>query len=113
VIDRGAARRIRQVIPAPRAAPVLRLHQFRHECQAVRRPRHLAVNLAITSPGAKRPAAEPLPRGHRQPAHTTPARLPRHQATLTRRSDTTQSPAGSEQDLAAADTQRTGQLARR
>jgi len=84
VIDRGAARRVRQVIPAPRAAPVLRLHQFGHECQAVRCPRHnLVVMLAITSPGAKRPAAEPLPGRHRQPAHTAPARLRRHEVKLT------------------------------
>ncbi len=88
VIDRGAARRARQVIPAPRAALALRLHQLGHERQAVRYPRHnLAVMLATTSPGAKRPAAEPLPSRHRQPAHTAPARLRRHQAKLTRRSD--------------------------
>jgi hypothetical protein len=43
---------------------------------------------AITSPGA-RPAAEPLPRRHRQPAHTTPARLRRHEVKLTGRSDIT------------------------
>ena len=85
VIDRGAARRVRQVIPAPRAAPVLRLHQFGHECQAVRCPRHnLPVMLAIASQAAKRPAAEPLPRRHRQPAHTAPARLRRHEVKLTR-----------------------------
>jgi len=88
VIDRGAARRVRQVIPAPRAAPVLRLHQFGHECQAVRCPRHnLPVMLAIASQAAKRPAAEPLPGRHRQPAHTAPARLRRHQAKLTGPSD--------------------------
>jgi hypothetical protein len=92
VIDRGAARRVRQVIPAPRAAPVLRLHQFGQECQAVRYPRHdLAVMLAITSPAARRPAAEPLPGRHRQPAHTAPARLRRtqHEAKLTGRPDIT------------------------
>jgi hypothetical protein len=90
VIDRGAARRIRQVIPAPRAAPALRLHQFGHECQAVRCPRHhRTVILALTSPGANRPPAEPLPGRHRQPAHTTPARLRRHQIKLTGRSDIT------------------------
>ncbi len=88
VIDRGAARRGRQVIPAPRAAPVLQLHQLRHECQAVRCPRHnLVVMLPITSPGAKRPAAEPLTGRHLQPAHTAPARLSRHEAKLTGRSD--------------------------
>jgi len=43
--------------------------------------------LAITSPGAKRPAAEPLPGRHRQPAHTAPARLRRHEIKLTGRSD--------------------------
>src|SRR5262245_50511673 len=107
VIDRGAARRVRQVIPAPRAAPGLRLHEFGHECQAVRCPRHhLAVILAITSPGAKRPAAEPLPGRHRQPAHTAPASLRRHQVKLTGGSDIpAQSPAvsrGAEEDLAAA-----------
>jgi hypothetical protein len=90
VIDRGAARRARQVIPAPRAAPVLRLYQFRHECQAVRcRRRHLVVILAITGQGAKRPAAEPLPGRHRQPAHTAPAKLRRHEVKLTGRSDIT------------------------
>jgi hypothetical protein len=88
VIDRGAARRVRQVIPAPRAAPVLQLHQFGHECQAVRCPPHNAVvMLAITRPGAKWPAAEPLPGRHRQPAHTAPARLRRHEVKLTGRSD--------------------------
>jgi hypothetical protein len=88
VVDRGAARRVRQVIPAPRAAPVLQLHQFRHECQAVRCQRHnLVVILRVTAPGAKRPAAEPLTRRHRQPAHTAPARLRRHEAKLTGRSD--------------------------
>ncbi len=50
--------------------------------------------LAITSPGAKWPAAEPLPGRHRQPAHTTPARLPRHQAKLTGPSDITAAAAG-------------------
>jgi hypothetical protein len=90
VIDRGAARRVRQVIPAPRAAPVLQLHQFGHEGQAVRCPRHhLVVVLAITSAGGKRPAAQPLPGRHRQPAHTAPARLRRHQVKLTGRSDIT------------------------
>jgi hypothetical protein len=89
VIDRGAARRVGQVIPAPRAAPVLQLHQFRHECQAVRCPRHnLVVMLPVTSPDAKRPAAEPLIGRHRQPAHTTPASLRRHEAKLTGPSDT-------------------------
>src|ERR1700728_3283449 len=88
VIDRGAARRVRQVVPAPRAAPVLQLHQFCHEYQAVRCPRHnLIVILRITSPAARRPAAEPLTGRHRQPAHTTPARLRRHEAKLTGRSD--------------------------
>ena len=88
VIDRGAARRVRQVIPAPRAAPVLQLHQFGHECQAVRCPRHhLVVMLPIASPGPERPAAEPLPGRHRQPAHTAPARLRRHDVNLTGRSD--------------------------
>lgn len=43
--------------------------------------------LAITGPGAKRPAAEPLPGRHRQPAHTAPARLRRHEAKLTGPSD--------------------------
>src|SRR6266496_1334104 len=87
VIDRGAARRVRQVIPAPRAAPALQLYQFRHECQAVRCPRHnLVVMLAITSPGDW-PAAEPLPGRDRQPAHTAPARLRRHEVKLTGRSD--------------------------
>jgi hypothetical protein len=90
VIDRSAVRRIRQVVPAPRAAPALRLHQFGHECQAVRCPRHnLVVVLAITSAGAKRPAAQPLPGRHRQPAHTAPARLGRHEVKLTGRSDIT------------------------
>ena len=90
VIDRGAARRVRQVVPAPRAAPALRLHQFGHECQAVRCPRHnLVVMLATTSAGAKRPAAQPLPGRHRQPAHTAPARLRRHQVKLTGRPDIT------------------------
>ena len=85
VIDRGAARRVRQVVPAPRAAPALQLHQFGHECQAVRCPRHnLVVMLAIASPGAKRPAAQPLSGRHRQPAHTAPARLGRHEIKLTR-----------------------------
>src|SRR5262245_38974416 len=89
VIDRGAARRVRQVIPAPRAAPVLQLHQFGHECQAVRRPRHnLVVKLPRTSPGARRPAAELLAGRYRQPAHTAPARLGRHEVKLTARSDT-------------------------
>jgi hypothetical protein len=88
VIDRGAARRVRQVICAPRAAPVLPFHQFGHECQAVRCPRHtLAVTLPITSPAAKRPAAEPLPGRHRQPAHTAPARLRKHEHKLTGPSD--------------------------
>jgi hypothetical protein len=88
VIDCGAGRRIRQVIPAPRATPVLRLHQFGHECQAVRSPRHdLVVILAITGPGARRPPAEPLPGRHRQPTDTAPARLRRHEVKLTRRSD--------------------------
>jgi hypothetical protein len=88
VIDRGAARRVRQVIPAPRAAPVLRLDQFGHECQAVRCPPHnLVVILVTTSPGTKRPAAEPLPGRHRQPAYTAPARLCRHEGKLTGRSD--------------------------
>jgi len=88
VIDRGAARRVRQVIPAPRAAPALQVYQFGHECQAVRCPRRsLVVMLAITSAGAKRPAAEPLPGRHRQPAHSAPARLCRHQVKLTGRSD--------------------------
>src|SRR6516164_5029770 len=90
VIDRGAARRVRQVIPAPRAAPVLQLHQFGHECQAVRCPRrNLTVMLAITGPAAKRPAAELLPGRHRQPAHTAPAGLRRHEVKLTGRSDIT------------------------
>ena len=90
MIDRGAARRVRQVIPAPRAAPVLQLHQFGHEGQAVRCPRHnLVVILAITITGAERPAAEPLPGRHRQPAHTAPASLRRHEVKLTRRSDIT------------------------
>ena len=90
VIDRGAARRVRQAVPAPRAAPVLQLHQLGHERQAVRSPRHnLVVILAITSRGAERPAAEPLPGRHWQPAHTAPARLRRHQAKLTGRSDIT------------------------
>lgn len=89
VIDRGAARRVGQVIPAPRAAPGLRLHQFGHECQAVRCPRHdLILIPAITSPGAKRPAAERLPGRHRQPAHTAPARLRSHEVRLSGRSDT-------------------------
>ncbi len=88
VIDRGAARRVRQVIPAPRAAPVLRLHQFGPECQAVRCPWHnLAVVLAITSPGGKRPAAKTLPGRCRHPADTAPARLGRHEVKLTGRSD--------------------------
>src|SRR5690242_4038309 len=88
VIDRGAARRVGQVIPAPRAAPALRLHQFGHEGQAVRCPRrNPVVMLVITSPGAKRPAAEPLPGRHRQPAHTAPARLRTHEVKLTGRSD--------------------------
>ena len=85
VIDRASARRVRQVIPAPRAAPALQLHQLAHEGQAVRCPRHTLV--AITGPGAKRPAAEPLPGRHRQPAHTAPARLHRHEVKLTGRSD--------------------------
>src|SRR6516165_9956758 len=88
VIDRGSARSVRQVVPAPRTAPVLQLHQFRHECQAVRcRRRNLVALLAITGPGTKRPAAEPLPGRHRQPAHTAPARLRRHEVKLTRWSD--------------------------
>jgi hypothetical protein len=95
VIDRGAGRRARQAIPAPRAAPVLRLHQLGHERQAVRSPR---CGLPRISPGAERPAAEPLPGRHRQPAHTAPASLRNHKAKLTRRSDIT----------AAADDQRTG-----
>src|SRR5215468_8782299 len=45
------------------------------------------VMLAITSPGAKRPAAEPLPGRHRQPTHTAPARLGRHEVKVTGRSD--------------------------
>jgi hypothetical protein len=90
VIDRSAARRVRQVVPAPRAAPMLRLHQFGHECQAVRCPRHNLVSLlATTSAGAKRPAAQPLPGRHRQPAHTAPARLGRHEIKLTGRPDIT------------------------
>ena len=85
----------------------MQLHKFRHECQAVRCPRHnLAVMLAIGSPGAKRPAAEPLPGRHRQPAHTAPARLCRHEVKLTGRSDIAESLVGSEDDLAAADSQR-------
>jgi hypothetical protein len=56
--------------------------------------------LAITSPGAKRPAAEPLPGRHRQPAHTAPARLRRHQAKLTGRSDIAAVAGGGEEDLA-------------
>jgi len=43
--------------------------------------------LVITRPAAKRPAAKPLPGRHRQPAHTAPARLRRHQVKLTGRSD--------------------------
>jgi hypothetical protein len=87
VIDCCAARRVGQVIPAPRAAPALRLHQFGHECQAVRCPRHNLVVLLLTGPGASRPAAEPLPGRHRQPAHSAPARLRRHRAKLTGGSD--------------------------
>ena len=90
VIDRSAARRVRQAIPAPRAAPVLQPRQFRHERQAVRCPRHnLIVILAITIPGGKRPAAEPLPGRHRQPAHTAPARVRSHEVKLTGQSDIT------------------------
>jgi integrase/recombinase XerD len=48
---------------------------------------NLAVMLAITSPGAKRLAAEPLPGRHRQPARPAPARLRRHEVKLTGRSD--------------------------
>ena len=89
VIDRGAAQRVRQVVPAPRAAPALQLHQFGHECQAVRCPRHnLVVIPAITSLGQNGPAAERLPGRHRQPAHTAPARLRRHEVKLTGWSDT-------------------------
>jgi hypothetical protein len=40
--------------------------------------------LAITSPGTKRPAAEPLPGRHRQPAHSAPAALIRHEVKLNR-----------------------------
>src|SRR5215467_9909536 len=73
---------------APRAATGLQLQQLANECQAVRCPLHnLVVDLAITSPGAKRPAAEPLPGRHRQPAHTAPARLRRHEVKLAGRSD--------------------------
>ena len=90
VIDRGAARGVRQAIPAPRAAPVRQLRQFGHERQAVRCPRHnLAVRLPRTGPGAERPAAEPLPGRHRQPAHTAPARLRQHEVKLTGHSDIT------------------------
>src|SRR5215472_18702892 len=41
----------------------------------------------LPSPGAERPRAEPLPCKHRQPAHTAPAGLRRHEVTLTGRSD--------------------------
>jgi hypothetical protein len=94
-------------VPAPRAAPALQVHQFGHQCQAVRCPRHnLALMLATTSAGAKRPAAQPLPGRHRQPAHTAPARLPRHQLKLTRRPDIAAVAGRSEEDVAAVDSQR-------
>src|SRR5258707_14178447 len=88
VIDRGAARRVWQVITARRAAPLLQLHQFCHERKAVRcRRDNLIIVLPITSPGAEWPAAEPRPGRPRHPAHPAPARLRRHDVKLAGRSD--------------------------
>ena len=88
VIDRGAARGVRQAIPAPRAAPVLQFHQLRHERRAVRCPRHnLVVMLPRISLGAERPAALPLPGRHSETRTHRTSQAPQTWVKLTGRSD--------------------------
>ena len=103
VIDRGAARGVLQVIPVPRAAPVLRLHQLgltpgcvKPTARPHRRTPPHHPSRQRTATGRTSPSRPPAARTRR----TSPP--PRTCVYLTVRSDIAAVAGGSEKDLAAA-----------